>query len=174
VPALTSVLVPVDPLDPGVEGAVDVLAAAIAQAVPGGVDSRAREAAPIGIPVRYGGEDGADLTDVAARLDLRPADVVEIHASVTYVVQFLGFAPGFAYLGTVPASIVTPRLATPRPRVPAGSVALAGPQTAIYPSDSPGGWRLIGRTDVRVWDASTDPPALLVPGRRVRFVPLSR
>ena len=84
---------------------------------------------------------------------------------------FLGFAPGFAYLGPLPASIATPRLDIPRPRVPAGSVAIAGAQTAIYPTETPGGWRLIGRTDARLWDASRAEPALIRPGDRVRFVP---
>jgi KipI family sensor histidine kinase inhibitor len=172
VPAYASVLVPVDPLDPGVEAAIDAirpLADRAAKPVPEAVDPPPGPA--IDVPTRYGGVDGPDLDDVAALHGLRPADVVELHASVVYRVHFLGFAPGFAYLGTVPAEIVTPRLATPRVRVPAGSVAIAGEQTAIYPFDSPGGWRLIGRTDLCVWNLDRDPPALLLPGRRVRFVP---
>jgi inhibitor of KinA len=172
VPAYASVLVPVDPLDPGVEGAVELLGPLASEAA-SAVEEPAADAAtpPIEIPTRYGGDDGPDLEDVADAHGLRPRDVVELHASVDYRVYFLGFAPGFAYLGRVPAAIATPRLETPRVRVPAGSVAIAGEQTAIYPFDSPGGWRLIGRTDVPVWDVRHDPPARLLPGRRVRFVP---
>ena len=125
------------------------------------------------VPVRYGGADGPDLEDVARLHGLRPSDVVELHASVEYEAFFLGFAPGFAYLGPLPASLVTPRLDVPRPRVPAGSVAIAGAQSAIYPTDTPGGWRLIGRTDLRPWDVARDPPALILPGDRVRFVPVA-
>jgi KipI family sensor histidine kinase inhibitor len=170
VPAYASVLVPVDPLDPGVETAIEQIRPVVAAAARGTV-AGPDDGAPIELPTRYGGADGPDLDDVAALHDLRPAHVVELHASVDYRVHFLGFAPGFAYLAAVPAAIATPRLATPRLRVPAGSVAIAGEQTAVYPFDSPGGWRLIGRTDVRVWDLARDPPALLLPGRRVRFVP---
>ena len=134
----------------------------------GRVDGRLVE-----VPVRYGGADGPDLEDVARLHGLRPSDVVELHASVEYEAFFLGFAPGFAYLGPLPASLVTPRLDVPRPRVPAGSVAIAGAQSAIYPTDTPGGWRLIGRTDLRPWDVTRDPPALILPGDRVRFVPVA-
>lgn len=173
VPAYASVLVPVDPLDPGVESAIERLRPVAAEAAgrPAAEPGAGGRAAAIQLPTRYGGADGPDLEDVAALHGLRPADVVELHASVDYRVHFLGFAPGFAYLARVPAAIATPRFATPRLRVPAGSVAIAGEQTAVYPFDSPGGWRLIGRTDVRVWDLRRDPPALLLPGRRVRFVP---
>jgi KipI family sensor histidine kinase inhibitor len=124
------------------------------------------------VPTRYGGVDGPDLDEVAAMHGLPAAAVIEAHASVEYRAYFLGFAPGFAYLGRVPAAIATPRLPTPRTRVPAGSVGLAGEQTAVYPSDSPGGWRLIGRTDLRVWDPAADAPARIPPGARVRFVPV--
>jgi len=172
IPAYASVLVPVDPLEPGVEMAMGRLLEIAAEVEIAPVRATEGSAAPIEIPVRYGGIDGPDLGDVAALHDLRPADVVELHASVDYRVFFLGFAPGFGYLGPVPAAIVTPRLATPRTRVPAGSVGLAGSQTGIYPFDSPGGWRILGRTDVRPWDLRRDPPALLAPGDIVRFVPL--
>ena len=97
--------------------------------------------------------------------------MVALHAAATYEVLFPGFAPGFAYLGEVPERLRVPRLATPRTRVPAGSVAIAGPMTAIYPQASPGGWRLIGRADVRLFDPAATPPALLRAGDRVRFVP---
>ena len=123
------------------------------------------------IPVRYGGEDGPDLPDVAERLGLTPAQVTDAHASVTYRVYLLGFVPGFAYLGPLPAELALPRRPEPRPRVAAGSVAIAGRQTAVYPFATPGGWHVIGRTDARLWDLRQDPPAILKAGERVRFVP---
>jgi len=122
------------------------------------------------IHVRYGGEAGPDLDAVAERCGLTPAQVVEVHASVVYRAYMLGFAPGFAYLGELPGELELERLDTPRQRVPAGSVAIAGRQTAVYPSSTPGGWHLIGRTDAVVWDAGRDQPALIQPGNAVRFV----
>ena len=99
----------------------------------------------VDIPVLYGGGEGPDLADVAARAGLREEEVVELHAAGDYLVFMIGFMPGFPYLGGLPPAIATPRLATPRTLVPAGSVGIAGAQTGIYPSESPGGWRLIGR-----------------------------
>ena len=124
------------------------------------------------IPTRYGGGDGEDLDDVAEQLGLSPAAVVELHASTEYEVYMLGFAPGFAYLGILPDALAVPRRTTPRSRVPSGSVAIAERQTAVYPAVTPGGWNLIGRTDLRLWDIDRNPPALLSPGDRVRFVPI--
>ena len=123
------------------------------------------------IPVRYGGVDGPDLEDVAARLGRSPESVVALHAGTTYRVFMLGFAPGFAYLGTLPPELSLPRRAEPRVSVPAGSVAIAARQTAVYPVTTPGGWHLIGGTDERLWDPAADPPSRLSPGDRVRFVP---
>ena len=171
VPGFSSVLVPVDPLDPGPDKAIPTLRALIERTSPD-PDARAADRPPVVLPTRYGGQDGPDLEDVADRCGMRATDVVELHASVEYHVRFLGFAPGFAYLWRLPTALVTPRLDTPRQRVPAGSVAIAGEQTAVYPSAAPGGWRLLGRTDVRVWHVAVDPPALLLPGTRVRFVPV--
>jgi len=122
------------------------------------------------IRVSYGGADGPDLPEVASRTGLPEADVVRLHAGVDYRVFVLGFVPGFPYLGVLPAPLDLPRRATPRVRVPAGSVAIAGRQAGIYPFASPGGWHLIGRTEARLWDPRRDPPALLAPGDRVRFV----
>jgi KipI family sensor histidine kinase inhibitor len=99
-------------------------------------------------------------------------EVIARHLATEFRVAFCGFAPGFGYLTGLPAELAVPRLATPRPRVPAGSVGLAGAYTGIYPSASPGGWLLIGRTDVVLFDVAADPPALLGPGARVRFVPV--
>ncbi|HEY0443441.1 MAG TPA: 5-oxoprolinase subunit PxpB [Candidatus Limnocylindrales bacterium] len=170
VPGYASLLVPVDPLLVGAAATSDALLQLAVRALEHRDDGdRARR--EITIATRYGGEDGPDLAEVARHAGLRPADVVELHASVAYRVYMLGFAPGFAYLGDVPAAIATPRRETPRPRVPAGSVAIADSQTAVYPFHSPGGWQLIGRTEVVLWDAARNPPALLEPGDRVRFVP---
>ena len=124
------------------------------------------------IPVRYGGEYGPDLEDVARSAGLSPERAIELHASVGYLVHFLGFSPGFPYLGGLPPELATPRLAAPRKLVPAGSVAIGGSQAGIYPMDSPGGWRIVGRTPLRLFDADASPPALLAMGDRVRFVPI--
>jgi KipI family sensor histidine kinase inhibitor len=171
VPAYDTVLVTFDPLLTSGDAAVERLAALLG-ALPEAAPADAAYAAPIEIPVLYGGPDGPDLDEVAERSGLSPAQVVEAHAGTIYRVFFLGFAPGFAYLGRLPDRIVVPRRPSPRTRVPAGSVAIAGLQTAVYPSAMPGGWNLIGRTDLATWDLRRDPPALLRPGASVRFVPL--
>ncbi|MDX3643713.1 allophanate hydrolase subunit 1 [Streptomyces sp. MB09-02B] len=118
------------------------------------------------IPVRY---DGPDLPDVAAHWGVDEAEVARIHAGAEYRVAFCGFAPGFGYLTGLPREV--PRRSTPRTSVPAGSVALAGPYTGVYPRASPGGWQLIGTTDAVLWDHTRVPAALLAPGTRVRFTP---
>ena len=122
------------------------------------------------ILVSYGGPDGPDVDEVARLCGLRPQELLALHSSVLYTVGFLGFAPGFAYLLGMPPEIATTRLATPRTRVPAGSVAIGGEYTAIYPRESPGGWRIIGRAETTLFDPRVEPPALLLPGDRVRFV----
>lgn len=124
------------------------------------------------IPVVYGGEYGPDIGFVAEHNGLTVDDVIEIHSKPTYRVYFLGFLPGFAYLGGMDERIATPRLEKPRLKVPAGSVGIAGKQTGIYPLESPGGWRLIGRTPLRLFDPGREPPTLLRPGDTVRFVPI--
>ena len=118
------------------------------------------------IAVRY---DGPDLQNVARLCAISVDRVIELHASVEYAVSFIGFAPGFAYLDGLDARLRVPRLAQPRSRVPAGSVAVAGSQSAVYPFDSPGGWQLIGHTETVMFDPVRDPAALLQPGDRVRF-----
>lgn len=121
------------------------------------------------IPVCYGGEFGPDLADVATQTNLSEAEVVARHVAGEYRVAMLGFAPGFPYLLGLDARLHVPRRAHPRTRVPAGAVAIGGAQTGIYPRELPGGWRLIGRTPLALFDAQRDPPALLAPGQPVRF-----
>lgn len=129
-------------------------------------DPAAGAAATVEIPVVY---DGADLADVAERTGLPVDEVVNRHGAGKYVVAFCGFAPGFGYLTGLDPALRMPRLDTPRTSVPAGSVAIADEFAAVYPSASPGGWRLLGHTDLAVWNVDRDPPALLRPGTRVRF-----
>lgn len=119
------------------------------------------------LPVSY---DGPDLTEVASQWGMDRQEVVSIHTAATFVVAFCGFAPGFAYCIGLPGGLSVRRRAEARPAVPAGSVGLAGEFTGVYPTASPGGWQLIGRTDVPLWRPSHEPPALLAPGTRVRFV----
>jgi KipI family sensor histidine kinase inhibitor len=130
-------------------------------------DQAAPTGASVEIQVRY---DGPDLDEVAGLTGLSSEEVAVRHVGVEYVVGFLGFAPGFAYLLGGDERLHVERRAKPRERVPAGSVALAGPYSGIYPRESPGGWQLIGRTTAVLFDATRDPPALLAPGDRVRFV----
>ncbi len=133
-------------------------------------DARGGEADPVRVPVVYGGEFGPDLENVARRAGLAPREVAARHAGGSYRVYMLGFAPGFAYLGGLDPVLATPRRKTPRPRVPEGSVGIAGDQTGVYPMALPGGWQLVGRTPLRLWDPFAGQPALLGPGRAVRFV----
>jgi KipI family sensor histidine kinase inhibitor len=121
---------------------------------------------PLHVPVIY---DGADLEEVATLTGLSRDEVVERHSGAEYIVAYLGFSSGFGYLTGLDARLHVPRRASPRTTVPAGSVAIAGPYGAVYPSSSPGGWRLLGRTDLRLWDPAREPPSLLQPGTRVRF-----
>jgi KipI family sensor histidine kinase inhibitor len=124
----------------------------------------------VDIQVRY---NGPDLAEVAAAWNVPTADVATIHSAREYRVAFCGFAPGFAYLVGLPEPYHLPRRPTPRQSVPAGSVAVAGPYTGVYPRSSPGGWHLIGTTDADLWDLARPNPALLVPGSTVRFTPIS-
>lgn len=159
VPAARTVLVDGVP-DPGAAaGRIETWTPAPADAAEAGDE--------LEIPTRY---DGADLADVAAGWGVTVPEAVRRISGTALRVAFCGFAPGFAYLTGLPESWAVSRLASPRPRVPAGSVALAGPYAGIYPSESPGGWRLVGRTDVPLFDVRRDPPARLLPGLRVRLV----
>lgn len=136
-------------------------------------DVRLPEPREIEIPVCYGGGFGPDLNDVAAMHEMSADQVIGMHSSARYLVYFLGFVPGFAYLGGLPEALATPRLATPRRKVPAGSVGIAGNQTGVYPFATPGGWRLIGRTPLAMFRADRPGMSLLSIGDHVRFTPVS-
>ena len=161
VPAARTVLVVTDPA----LTTLDDVAAAVRRTVPRPGSRGTGEL--LELPVAY---DGEDLGDVAAHLGVDPAEVVRRHTGTEWTVAFSGFAPGFGYLTPADGSWDLPRRDSPRTRVPAGSVAVAGGFTGVYPQASPGGWQLLGRTDVAVFDLSRDPAALLRPGVRVRFV----
>lgn len=148
---------------------LDTLTAQVLEAWPR-LPSGAVEGRLVEIPVAYGGEHGPDLADVAAHTGLTPAEVVRRHSGAEYVVYLLGFLPGFAFMGGLPPELATPRRAEPRTAVPARSVGIGGEQTGIYPLVSPGGWQLIGRTPLELFDPAAEPPTLLRPGDRVRFV----
>jgi inhibitor of KinA len=166
-PAYASILIDFDPRSirhSGVErAAAELFAQAASTPLP--------EPRTVEIPVVYGGAYGPDLEALAALTGHTPDEVAALHSGAEYLVYFLGFSPGFPYLGGLPESIAAPRLETPRKRVPAGSVAIGGRQTGVYPMASPGGWRIIGRTPLRLFTPNADPPVLLRMGDRVRFVP---
>lgn len=128
----------------------------------------------VDIPVYYDPSVGPDLADVADRAGMTVDQVIGRHSGELYHVFAIGFAPGFAYLGQVPEALAVPRQSTPRPKVPAGTLGIADTQTALYPLASPGGWNLIGRTPVTLFDPGRDQPSLLQAGQKVRFVPISR
>ena len=126
------------------------------------------------IPVLYGGDVGPDLDFVARHNSKTPEEVVKIHTSAEYLIYMLGFTPGFTYLGGMSQEIAAPRLKNPRVKIPAGSVGIAGSQTGVYPIDSPGGWQLIGRTPVRMYDAGRDKPILPEAGQYIKFYPIDQ
>ncbi|HEY1389060.1 MAG TPA: 5-oxoprolinase subunit PxpB [Ktedonobacterales bacterium] len=165
VPAYASVLVHFNPLLIESSDAVTMLH--------GLLNRRGEDPLPNGrivnIPVHYGGDDGPDLDNVATLLGLTPEELIDLHTSATYRVAFLGFLAGFPYLTGLPRALAVPRLSTPRRRVPSGSVAIADRQAGIYPTDSPGGWRILGRTSTPLFDPARRPPSLFHPGDRVRF-----
>jgi inhibitor of KinA len=168
-PAYASLLIDFDPLQlshEDVGGLVEELAFV--------AEASVSEPRVVTIPVCYDPEFGPDLADVAAHAGIPVEEVIRLHCSATYLVYFLGFSPGFAYMGGLPERLNTPRLATPRGHVVAGTVGIAGNQTGVYPVDSAGGWRLIGRTPLRMFDPKANPPARLQPGDRVKFTAIDR
>jgi KipI family sensor histidine kinase inhibitor len=167
VPGLQSVLVELDALTADVESVRLALERRLAAQWVPNASMRVRR-----IPVVYGGEMGLDLADVASLAGLSQADVVARHAAAELRVLFDGFAPGFAYLGELPTDLRVPRLDTPRTHTPAGSVGIAGPMSGIYPATLPGGWRVIGRTPITLFDPRREPPAYLLPGDGVVFEPI--
>lgn len=170
VPTFRSVAVYFDPLRTDHDRLLAELRRLASTDIP--VDARPRE--PIQIPVEYGGSYGPDLAEVARFAKVTEDEVVRLHTAVTYRVFMLGFVPGFAYMGSVDQRIAAPRRQTPRTAVPMGSVGIAGVQTGIYPSELPGGWQLIGRTTVKLFDLSRTEPSLFKPGDAVRFVAVDR
>ena len=171
VPTYRSVLIGYDAFEFDFNLVTSELSVYLADA--GGPVSSARSPLVYELPVAYGGEDGPDLEHVADHAGLSIEEVIKIHSGVSYRVYMIGFSPGFPYLGGLDTRIACPRLVTPRTRVPAGSVGIAESQTGVYPNASPGGWQLVGRTPVRLFDAAAEPPSLLQPGHFVRFVPVT-
>jgi KipI family sensor histidine kinase inhibitor len=172
VPAYCTLGIHFDPLSadlPALEAAIHEEAGHCDEAQRASVDR-----SPVGIAVRYGGDDGPDLEAVARWAGCSTERVIERHSAPIYRVYMLGFVPGFSYMGRVDPTIAAPRHRVPRERVPAGSVGIAGEQTGVYPIQTPGGWQLIGRTDAVMFDASRAEPSLLQPGDLVRFHPVQR
>lgn len=166
VPAYASLLVHYDPLQLNAAQVSDWVSGCL----PESESVAPRGSRQIEVPVRYGGEHGPDLNFVATHHSLSAREVVQLHAGREYVVYMMGFTPGFPYMGKLDQAIATPRLQTPRTRVPAGSIGIAGAQTGIYPIDSPGGWRIIGWTSLLLFDPKAERPFLFSPGDTVRFV----
>jgi inhibitor of KinA len=170
VPAYASLLVIYDPTRATAAEARAFVSAALSAPIA----ESAAETRQLEIPVFYDPEVAPDLEPLAAEKGLSPAEVVALHAGGAYRVYALGFRPGFPFLGTVDARLAAPRLAAPRPRVAAGSVGIAGRQTGVYPGDGPGGWRIVGRTPLAIFDPSRHDAFMFHVGDRVRFVPIDR
>jgi len=166
VPAYGTLLVHYDPLRLTCAQVTEWLEAEMADAD----EAATRKPRRLEVAVRYGGEGGPDLPFVASYHHATPEEIVRLHTGHDYTVFMMGFTPGFPYMGKLDDALVTPRLETPRTRVPAGSVGIAGAQTGIYPIESPGGWQLIGRTSLRLFDLAADEPFLFTPGDAVRFI----
>ena len=170
VPTYRTVAVCFEPLKTN----VDALIERIDHEAVGLPDAASDAAPPLRVPVCYGGEHGPDLPDIARFARMSPEEVVAVHIRDIYRVYMLGFLPGFAYMGLVDDRIAAPRHASPRVRVPKGSVGIAGRQTGIYPSDAPGGWQLIGKTPIEPFSIGRPSPFLFKPGDAVQFVPVDR
>ena len=168
IPGYCTLVVSYDPLKKAYEDIEDWVKASI---------SKSKNFSPskpksIEVPVLYGEEYGPDLEDVARLHILSVEDVIRLHSQETYTIYFIGFLPGFPYMGPLNSKLETPRLETPRLEIKAGSVGIAGKQTGIYPLDSPGGWRIIGWTPLNLFDPGSEPPARFSPGDEVKFIPL--
>jgi inhibitor of KinA len=178
VPAFTTVAVHYRPElvteTDGPQTPYERLATRVEEVLAGGVEHDASVAREIRIPVCYGGEFGPDLEEVARARGLTTDEVVTIHAESPHVVYMLGFAPGFPYIAGLDERLAVPRRATPRLKIPLGTIAIAGSQSVVYSLETPGGWNLIGRTPLRVFTPETDPPCLLRAGDAVRFYPITR
>ena len=169
-PGYVSLLVDFDPLALSHQDVLALIESLLSNRAPAARNG----SAILAIPVCYDVEFGPDLADVSAYTGLSPEEVIRLHSSATYRVCFLGFTAGFAYLGGMPEVLHTPRLATPRRAVAAGSVGIAGGQTGIYPTETPGGWRLIGRTPVQMFNPLVEPPTRVQSGDIVQFDPINR
>ncbi len=165
VPAYATLLVQYDPLVISFSQVRNFLREKISQVE----ETAYRKPRQAEVPVRYGGEFGGDLESVARHLQLQVEEVIRIHTQRTYTVFMMGFTPGFPYMGKLDDALIMPRLETPRTRVPAGTVAIAGSQTGIYPIASPGGWQLIGWTPLQLFDPASETPFLFSPGDEVKF-----
>jgi inhibitor of KinA len=172
VPAYTTLTLHYDPAAIGAEP-YDTMVAVVAKHLLEEIDEPPPAARHVEIPVCYGGRYGQDLESLAASIGLGMEEVVRIHSGARYQVHMLGFVPGFAYLGGLDARIAVPRHATPRAKVPAGSIAIGGEQTGVYPLETPGGWQLIGRTTLKLFDPHAATPCLLDAGDTVQFVPIT-
>jgi KipI family sensor histidine kinase inhibitor len=167
-PTFRSLLINFDPRETDPASLADAVAAVVGDLPDEPLPSRRWS-----IPVCYHGEFGLDLDEVASLTAMTPAQLVECQASVWYYVYMLGFLPGYAYLGDTPEPLRLPRRTNPRTRVPAGSLAIASSFASIYPFENPGGWHIIGRSPVSLFDAGADEPVLLAPGDEIRFEPIS-
>ncbi|MGB8433746.1 MAG: 5-oxoprolinase subunit PxpB [Burkholderiales bacterium] len=177
VPAFTSVAIHYRPealVDPAGNGLpYDWLAARVEQVLQAGVERKAPAQRRVEIPVCYGGDFGPDLEEIARARKVTPDELITIHSRSPHVVYMLGFAPGFPYIAGLDERLAMPRRATPRLKIPLGTIAIAGGQSVVYTLETPGGWNLIGRTPLRVFTPETDPPCLLRAGDAVHFVPIT-
>lgn len=169
-PAYCTLLVHYDPLS----SPYDQIANLIKDKISLLDDAAHRPSGRLEIPLLYGGASGPDLEPVAAALSLSPLEVIRLHSGREYTVYMMGFTPGFPYMGILDDRLGLPRKSTPQTRVPAGSVAIAGAQTGIYPVDSPGGWHIIGWTPLKLFDPASQMPFLFAPGDVVKFVPIEK
>ena len=168
VPAYCTILVHYDPLTATYSQIKNLIEEKISHLD----ESTHRPSRHLEIPVLYGNASGPDLEPAATTLGLSPSELIRIHSECEYTVYMMGFTPGFPYMGILDERLTLPRLSTPRTRVPAGSVAIAGSQTGIYPVDSPGGWHIIGHTPLKLFDPLSENPFLFAPGDKVKFVPI--